>query len=154
MGIKGKSKALDWLLAHVNYQGEECLIWPFSFVRGYGRLKHLGELHYAHTYMCKLAHGPAPSPTHQPAHSCGRGDKGCTHPKHLSWKTPEENQQDKALHGTAYRATQQRKLTEPDVILIRCFNGCATHDQMAAQLGVSRRTIGAVADRRSWDHVL
>jgi hypothetical protein len=154
MAIAGKGKVIDWIRARVAHAGDECLPWPFARTRGYGTFKFLGKLHYAHTYMCKLAHGEAPTPTHQPAHSCGRGDKGCANPNHLSWKTPSENQQDKALHGTAYRATQRRKLTAPDVILIRCFNGCATHDQMAAQLGVSRRTIGAVVDRRTWSYVL
>lgn len=93
---RGKGKTLAWLLDHVGHQGNECLIWPFArhadFGRGLLGSVTLGGQRWAHRLMCKMAHGAAPTPQHQAAHSCGNGHEGCVHPLHLSWKTNSQNQ--------------------------------------------------------------
>jgi len=148
---KGEGKCYQWLLDHREYSGDYCLIWPFSTTRGYGRFSHLGKAYYAHTFMCELAHGPAPSPDHQPAHSCGMGDEGCTNPRHLSWKTASENQLDKRKHGTSMPMGRARfKLKPEDVLYIRSQAGQKTQAELARAFGVSRRNIGAILDGRSW----
>jgi len=147
---RGKGKCVAWLHEHANYDGPDCLIWPFSTARGYGNLGFNGELCYAHNIMCEIVHGPAPTPAHQAAHSCGRGHLACVHPKHISWKTPSENQLDKRTHGTSYRGGRRRKLTSFDADAIRLLKGKMTHDEMAAIFKVSRRNIGAILDGRSW----
>src|SRR5437879_1542174 len=96
---KGNGAAMAWIVAHVNYQGDDCLPWPFSRLNGYGRGGHNGTPFYANRMMCEKAHGPPPTPEHEAAHSCGNGPQGCTNPRHLSWKTPSANQLDRAEHG-------------------------------------------------------
>jgi ribosomal protein S13 len=149
---KGNGRAVQWLREHAEYQRDDwCVIWPFSTTRGYGHFGYMGEMLYAHVYMCELAHGPAPSPLHQAAHSCGMGHEGCVNPKHLSWKTPSENQQDKKEHGTSMPKGRERyKLKAEDVAYIRSLAGQKTHDELARIFGVSRRNIGAILDGRSW----
>ena len=89
---RGKGRGLAWLKAHIDHQGDDCLIWPHSQNhQGYGQLGYFGKVRKAHHIMCLLVHGEAPTPRHHAAHSCGNGHKGCAHPKHLSWKTPTEN---------------------------------------------------------------
>lgn len=149
--MKGESESLNWLLKRVNHADTEaCLFWPFSTTRGYGRFILLKKSYYAHTYMCELVNGEAPSPVHQPAHSCGISQ--CVNPHHLSWKTPSENQRDKFVHGTAHQlhGRKRSKLSATDVEEIRKLDGLKTHDEIAAQFDVSRRTVGAVLDGRTW----
>jgi hypothetical protein len=147
----GEGKAVQWLRDHVNHPDkEQCLIWPFSLTRGYGKFGYFGKPHYAHTFMCELANGPAPSDIHQPAHSCGVSR--CCNPHHISWKTPSANQLDKIAHGTAHQVHGRRrsKLSACDIEEIRKLGGQKTHDEIAATFNVSRRTIGAVLDGRTW----
>src|SRR5579859_6085572 len=90
-----------WLIAHRNYDGEGCLIWPFGRIPfGYGtvRFNGTGEHMSAHRYMCILAHGDPPAEGLHAAHDCGNGHLGCVHPKHISWKTVQENIDDRVRH--------------------------------------------------------
>lgn len=150
---KGEGEAIRWLRDHVDYDKDYCLIWPLaSRIRGYGHLSANGETHYAHRLMCQMAHGDPPSPLHQAAHSCGRGDQGCVNPRHLSWKTPSENQRDKRLHGTAGGdfGRKRYKLTDEQVSAIKAAQGTKTHAEFAEMYGVSRRTIGMLLTGKSW----
>lgn len=150
---KGKSYVTDWLVAHVGWRGHDCLTWPFSRVRGYGNLKYRDKMTYAHRVMCELVHGPAPSPKHHAAHSCNRGADGCVHPRHVSWKTPSQNQLDKRKFGTQYRDGRRKKITAEDVRIIRARACLDTQDALAVRFGISRRTVGAIVGRRSWRYV-
>ena len=134
---KGKGRAIAWIKAHVDYDSDDCLTWPFALCRGYGDFSVDGKRHYAHRYMCELVHGPAPSPEHHAAHSCGRGDQGCVNPRHLSWKTPSENMQDKRVHGTTKPAGKPfRWLTQEQVDQIRAPT-TETIATTAARFGIS-----------------
>src|SRR3569833_517171 len=97
---KGKGRGITWLREHVNYDGPECLIWPWTRDgQGRGAVGIDGKLLRAHRVMCELVHGPAPTQEHHAAHSCGNGHNACVHPMHLSWKTKEENAQDRVQDG-------------------------------------------------------
>lgn len=87
------------------YAGDDCLIWPYSRnASGYGTMFAAGgETTIVSRTVCEMAHGLAPTPIHQAAHSCGKGHEGCISPRHLSWKTPTENSADKVMHGTNTR---------------------------------------------------
>lgn len=149
-GLKGKGKAHQWMLDHAGYPHDYCLIWPFSKGRGYGYFQHLSQKFMAHRFMCELANGPAPTPEHQAAHSCGRGADACVNPKHLSWKTPSENQLDKRIHGTVWRQETRTKLTPIQVLEIRGLKGRKTQDELAEMFGVGRQNIGAILTGKSW----
>lgn len=69
-GNRGKGRCAAWIFEHVNYQGADCLIWPFSKIdTGYGQLGYLGKIHKAHRFMCEQVNGPPPSPTLEAAHT-------------------------------------------------------------------------------------
>jgi hypothetical protein len=123
---------LEFLKAHANYQGDDCLIWHlFRDHNGYGRVgipkgfkgSTRTRVRWAHRIICEIAHGPPPSDTHEASHSCGRGKHGCINPRHLSWKTPSENQRERRKHGTHGKGVglPRWRLTPEQVSQIRAF---------------------------------
>lgn len=104
MGVRKDGPYL-WLLEHVDYQGDDCLPWPFSkdSRTGRGLVCYEGVRDWAHRKMCKLAHGEPPTPRYQAAHNCGKGHYGCVNPKHLEWKTNSQNQLDRRKNGNMLR---------------------------------------------------
>lgn len=142
-----------WMDAHVSYDGDDCLKWPFNVNNnGRGAATLNGAMMSAPRAMCLLAHGEPPTPEHETAHSCGKGHEGCINPKHLRWATSVENQADKIEHGTIVRgeAVNTAKLTEGDVREIRRIGGTMNRVTIAAMFGVSPYTIYEVQTRRSW----
>lgn len=148
---KGKGKCYRWLEEHVTYRKPECLIWPFSTVRGYGSLSHNAKRLYAHRVMCEMVNGPAPSPKHLAAHWCGRGDLGCVHPMHIQWKLPAENQEDRKLHGTAYRGRlTYNAITREQRDQILELAKSKTHDEIAPLFGITRRAVSYIVKGETW----
>lgn len=143
---------MQWLQKHATYRGDECLIWPFRRGgRGYAYLKNAP----ACRTMCELSRGPAPSPSHEVAHSCGSGHLGCINPRHLRWATKSENEADKRKHGTLRRGSKiaWAKLTEADVYMIRCISRSQPEHITASIFGVSRSTINLILNDKTWRHV-
>lgn len=141
---RGKGKALQWLRDHIDYQGKECLIWPFWTDRDHGRgkLGVEGKIYWAHNYMCFLVNGPPPIDKPQAAHSCGNGNKGCVHPSHLSWSNNSGNQHDRRAHGRPEGANGTRThLTPEQVAEIRAAKGKIPQFTLARLIGVKRGTI-------------
>lgn len=119
----------------LTYQGLNCLFWPFSRAgRGYGVINISGKNVYVHRLVCESVNGPAPSPEHEAAHTCGNGHLACCNPRHVVWKTPEENAADKIVHGTYFRKDIQ-KLNDTDVLAIRASD--KTNSELAEQYDVS-----------------
>lgn len=144
---------MEWLLAHVDYQDEACLDWPFSRDhRGYARITDEGVQRLASRTMCALAHGPAPHDDQQAAHSCGNGHRGCVNPKHLRWDTVVGNHSDKIEHGTEIKGVDQwqAKLTEDDVRYIRSAKGTVFQRDLAERYGVSQSTISKIQRKANW----
>lgn len=142
--VSGKGKSAAWLMEHVSYRGDGCLIWPFARIRqeGYGMLGFEGKIWRAHRFMCTLVHGEPPTPEHHAAHSCGNGKGGCVHPEHVSWKTVTENQLDRRKHGTSDGAKGNRTiLSTKQIAEIRSLNGIINQYDIAKQFGVSRGCI-------------
>lgn len=150
MSVKGNGKGIRFIRAHVDYDGPDCLIWPLHKCNGYGTFGYLGKHHYAHRFMCELVNGPAPSPDHEAAHSCGRGDQGCIHPKHLSWKTHTDNQLDRAQHGTKNTWAKGGKLTAQQAAEIRALKGKKKQREIAAIFGISRSQVSWIMTGKSW----
>ena len=131
------------------YDGTECLIWPYGRSKS-GYVTMGGKI--VSRLVCEEEHGPPPTPEHEAAHSCGKGDKGCLTRRHLSWKTSSENHADKLLHGTHNRGEQSPlvKLTEANVREIRALRGIVSQDKMAERFGVHPGTIQSIHDGRTW----
>lgn len=135
------------------FQGDECLIWPYSKDRkGYGRAVFGGKLKYVHREACEHRHGPAPTVIHEAAHTCGNGNVGCCNPLHVEWKTPVENMADTLIHGTHNRGERQggSKLTEADVRRIKALSGRLTQAQIARDFGVVPSLISQIHSGKRW----
>jgi hypothetical protein len=102
--------------------------------------------------MCIEARGRPPTPTHEAAHHCGKGNEGCTNPKHIYWATSAQNQSDRIIHGTTNRGSRQgqAKLTEFDVLQIRQLMTSRTQTQLAQQFQVSPSTISNIKTGKNW----
>jgi hypothetical protein len=142
---------LEWLKAHLDYDGAECLIWPKCRADGYGRVGvGKGKLGWAHRVMCELVHGPAPE-GYEAAHSCGRGKFGCVHPKHVSWKTPSQNQYERRQHGThGKRKGVRYHLTPEQVSEIRALRGFVPQRLLGKIFDVAWQTIGNIQRSETW----
>lgn len=149
---RGKGRSIAFLRALLNHEGEDCVSWPFSKLQnGHGSLGYLGKMYRAHQLMCEMAHGPRPSPSHQSAHSCGKGHEGCVNPSHLSWKTAAENQADRKLHGTDGTGPGPRhRLTPEQVAEIRALKGKKTQVELSRIYGTSWRNIGQILRGEIW----
>lgn len=131
---------------------DDCLVWPFARGKtGYGTIHLSGPTQHVHRAVCELAHGPAPTPHHEAAHSCGRGNDGCCNPTHLRWATSVENKADQLRHGTSNRGERcgAAKLTETQVLQIRALRGMR-HHEISKMFSVSRTTITNILTRRIW----
>lgn len=136
------------------YEGAECLLWPYSTAsNGYAQIWHDGKLRPVSRLVCEAKHGPAPTPEHEAAHSCGKGNLGCVTKGHLSWKTHIENEADKIEHGTAPRGTRngQAKVTEADVLAIRsAAKRGVRQSSLVDQYGLSPASISFIVNRKNW----
>jgi len=152
---KGKGKCAAWIIAHVSYAGTDCLPYPFARVTdGYGQLGYMGKMWRAHVLMCTMAHGPAPSPDHEAAHSCGNGHLGCCNQTHLGWKTRSENQRDRyKKERLPRRGLPRYRLTADDVREIRRLRGIVTQQSLADRFGVSRPHIIMVQKGQTYAYV-
>lgn len=137
-----------WLRKYAGYEGDGCLIWPFCLVNGYGSFGYQSKVLYAHRFMCEMVNGPAPTPSHEVSHSCGRGHEGCVHPQHLSWKTRSENQLDRANHGTKNSWAARGKIGPEDAEKIRALRGQMKQREIAELFGISRAQISSIQTGR------
>lgn len=139
---RGKGEAIKWLREHTSYTREDCLPWPFARTpEGYGSMGHEGVMYRAHRKMCELVNGPPPDPSYHAAHSCGHGHLGCINPRHLSWKTPTDNQIDRIRHGTDNGSILSGSLKAEEIEQIRSLKGIKTQYELAAMFGVKRGAI-------------
>lgn len=147
----------NWVDAHKEYIGDDCLKWPFS-VGGHGRGSVWigGKSVSAPKAMCIAAHGAPPTEEHEAAHSCGNGHLGCMNPKHLRWATRKDNEADKQLHGTLRQGTKinTHKLTEDQVNYIRSRKGLQTGVSLAKEFGVTPTNISYILSGRYWKFLL
>ena len=96
---------VHWLADHMDYSGDDCLLWPFDIdSNGYGRLMLGGQKRLAHRVMCWLVNGEPPPEKPHTAHWCG--NRPCVNPKHLRWATAKENSADALRHGRVSRGSK------------------------------------------------
>lgn len=134
-----------WIRRHVDYQDEECLIFPFPLHKdGYGTLGLNYKVLYAHRFMCTLTHGDPPTGQHQAAHSCNRGNDGCVNPQHLSWKTPGENHKEAIWHPKIKVGVEAAKD-------IRDMKGIEDVSVTAERHGIAEITVRQIQAGRMWN---
>lgn len=134
----------------IPYTGDECLLWPFSKTpNGQGQINVNGKRRNPARIVCETAHGPAPSPKHEAAHTCGKGHLACIAKKHLYWATRKENEADKILHGT-----HGKKLSQDDAQSILDMKGSMHQEDIAAKFGVSYAAVKSIHARKIWRHLI
>jgi hypothetical protein len=146
---KPKGSGLHWLLeVALEYEGDECLRWPFSKT-GYGIVTYNGRKTRPSRVMCLMKYGAPPTTKHQAAHSCARGHEGCVNPRHLRWATPAENQNDRIAHGTSNRG-KRGKLTPEDVLWIRSAAGKMRQQDIADKFCLDQSSISYILKGTRW----
>lgn len=152
-GIASPGTKLQWLRAHAQHTGDDCLVWPFgSMPNGYGNCWFEGRVQAAHRVMCVIAHGMPPEPTDDAAHKCRNGAAGCVNPKHVTWKTRSGNQMDRVRDGTSNRGSAHgsSKLSEDDVREIRALRGILSQKAISERFGISNAYVCSLQKRRTW----
>lgn len=132
------------------YSGSDCLPWPYrTNPQGYAQLT--GGANVCRS-ICEAINGPPPSPQHEAAHTCGRGDQGCVNGRHLRWATRAENEADKVFHGTSNRGERasSAKLTRDQVLEIRSLAGSMFNRTLGEMYGVTESTIRDIRSRKRW----
>lgn len=140
----GNSPIMAWIRDHLTYPHDYCLIWPFARARqGYGSFGRADKYIYAHRYICELVHG-APPDGYQAAHSCGRGHEGCVNPRHLSWKSPADNQLDRVPR------IGRTKLNAAQALEIRNLKGREHVTETALWFGVTEANVRQIQSGKIW----
>ena len=134
------------------YEGDECLTWPYSTGNGYGYMRLNGRHVSVTRSICEEVHGPAPTPNHEAAHSCGKGHLACVTKRHLFWKTPVENNEDKIEHGTHNRGERHpfSKITEAEAREILGLKGQMSQGKIAKKFGISRPSVSFIHSGKRW----
>jgi hypothetical protein len=144
----------QWIDAHVNYDGDGCLPWPYTrTVQGYARVWHNQTMYPAHRLMCEIVHGRPPQEHMDAAHSCGNGHLGCMNHKHLRWATKAENSADRRIHGTAPlgEASHRAKLRSIDVEEIKRRVRCGERQRhLGVEFGVSEAQVSRIVNGKRW----
>ena len=140
----------------MKFAGIECLPWPYNRnSKGYGMIWENNSPVIVNRIICEKTHGPAPTPEHEAAHSCGNGNLVCCNPNHLRWATRSENFADKNIHGTQTRGEQcpWHKLSEEEVLSIRSLSGLVKQRDIANRFGITQSTVGSIIRREIWTHI-
>ena len=150
----------------VDVGGEnDCWNWQGAIdSEGYGRF-HVGKSRGASMLAHRVAFGmETGSQPEAVCHACD--NPSCCNPRHLFGGTRADNNRDmtaKGRHwlqrnpGKAQRgeAHHQAKLDEDKVVEIRerYAGGGETQRGLAAEFGVSQRTVAKIVNRQGWTHV-
>lgn len=143
--------AKAWAQEAAKYEGDDCLLWPFSTTRGYGTVFADGQTTPASRYVCELAHGKPFLIWNDAAHRCG--NRLCCNPRHLRWTTRAENEADKKKHGTSNRGERHgmSTLTADEVLAIRnARKRGVRRTVLARQYNLKPATIYDITSGRRW----
>ncbi|MGN7750604.1 hypothetical protein [Sinorhizobium sp. 22678] len=111
-----------------------------------------GERGIVSRFLCEDTKGAPPTPKHEAAHSCGNGKFGCVTKRHISWKTPAENQADRLAHGTHNRGERcgTSKLTEREAREILSLKGKESQRSIAKRFGIIQQTVSQIHSKKTW----
>jgi hypothetical protein len=156
-GGTSKGEALQWIIDHKNYKGDDCIQWPYyTSGAGYGRVKFRGSDKVSSRVMCMLAHGDPAKDEMDAAHECGNGHLGCMNPNHIKWKTKIDNCADKIKHGTHREGEEinfsKLKAQQVIEIFMRAKSG-ENQRIIANDYGVYPQTVSRIYNKKRWVHI-
>lgn len=131
-----------------------CWVWLGHTVDGYGRMVVDGVARGAHRIALALHLGRELQDGMDACHHCDYPP--CVNPAHLFEGTQLENIADRDAKGRAARGDTngRARLTADDVRAIRSrIARGASRAQAAAEFGVSKGSVSAIAEGRTWSHV-
>lgn len=141
-----------WLREFLADPGDGCRTdWPFALSDGYPMMHWRGAGRKVAHVVCELTYGPAPDgkvACHGPCNN-----PLCIQPAHLSWGTHVENEADKLRDGTRRlgQTVHNAVLTDADVLaMVAALDSGATQKSLAAEYGVSKTTVSAIACGQNW----
>lgn len=147
------NEPMKWLMSHLDYQGSDCLLWPFCRDSiGRARVRYKNENKVAsRVILSMICEGEGVV-----RHKCGNGHKGCVNPNHLQWGTQRDNVNDAIMHGTHIRGESVGSsiLKESQVIEIKkSLKLGKTLRELSEKYGVSISCISAIRIGRTWSHL-
>lgn len=95
--------------------------------------------------------GPKPSSAHEVAHSDGRCANNAA--TNLRWATREENERDKARHGTKLIGEQVHGAKCTAEIIRKIRDAAGTIYDIAPRFGIHPATVDRIRRRATWKHV-
>lgn len=130
-----------------------CWNWVFSKrPDGYGQVSFRGRPYAAHRVSYEVYRGNIPGGL-SVLHKCD--NPGCVNPDHLFLGTQTDNMSDMTAKGRRafLRGSShgRAKLMEADIVAIR--SSSETAQALADSLGVSRRLVNLIRQRKIWKHV-
>lgn len=137
---------------------DRCMIWPFHVDKDgygliYGARAKKGTVSRVHVIACEQINGPRPYRGAQVRHGPCR-TPACFNPRHLSWGTGQQNQDDRVRDGTAPVGVgnPRHKLTEAEVLAIRAEPG-TPRAELVARYKVSKSLVSQIRARKIWTHI-
>jgi hypothetical protein len=138
----GKGRAKPGLILHQKTRGNGYVIVSIS-----------GQKHFVHRLVCAAFHGDPMG--REVSHESG--DKSDNTAANLAWKTHQENEALKVIHGTKAIGSRcgAAILDEVQVIIVKSAlrQKMASQKRIADFFGVSRATIGDIFNNKTWRHV-
>lgn len=146
---------LAYFLAHVDNDTEDCILWPYNTnKRGYGYIWLDNRSQGVHVLACERRHGPRLSGTHAAHVPVICHQPACFNPRHLSWRTAQQNAADKVLDGTNNTGERHgnAKLTWEQVAEIRARYavGGITQQALADEYGSTQGDVSHILNQHAW----
>lgn len=133
-----------FFLESLKVETEECILWPFALLEGYGNMRYDGKMRRVHRLALELRVGKAPFANAMTIHEPVKcNNRKCFNYKHLRWGTNRENMID-AMIDKSIRG----KLTPEQVREIKKDNRRMT--VIAHEYGVTPPTIKDIRTGDSW----
>lgn len=146
-------EAQNFLEEALKWETDECILWPYACVHGYGIIRKFGQNIYVHRIALKRRKGPCPEGK-EAAHSCRNAN--CFNYRHLDWKTHQQNNvEDRIRDGTYPDSSGElhgnHRLLENHVHWIRYQLRLGVQTKRIAEyLEVGRETITNIKLNRRW----
>lgn len=122
---------------------------PSPNSHGYHRVRFMcGSRVFIHRLVAMMFLPERPSGQHEIRHLDGNKANNCA--SNLAWGTRKENAEDRDRHGMTSRGERNgaSKITRTDADRINSASG--SQRQIAAEYGISQRTVGKIKRGESW----